>query len=103
MAASRPQTAPAKSDEGKAEEGLQRRIVRREGLVRSTGSIQAPTYYELLNPDNRKTINYLHTDALGLEMKDYRGRRIVVTGEELIDPRWPKTPVIEVEKLQLIP
>ena len=88
----------------KAEETLVRRVVRREGLVRSTASIQAPTYYELLNPDNRKTINYLHNaDSLGINLKDYRGRRIVVTGEEAIDPRWPKTPVIEVETLELIP
>ena len=88
----------------KAEETLVRRVVRREGLVRSTASIQAPTYYELLNPDNRKTINYLHNaDSLGINLKDYRGRRIVVTGEEAIDPRWPKTPVIEVDSLELIP
>jgi hypothetical protein len=87
----------------KPEEGPIRRVVRREGLVRSTTSIQAPTYYELLNPDNRKTINYLHADKLGVNLKDYRGRRIVVTGEEAIDPRWPKTPVIDVETLELIP
>ncbi len=93
-----PATAQTPPDE------LVRRVVRREGLVRSTVSIQAPTYYELLNPENRKTINYLHTDNLhDIDLKDYRGRRIVVTGEEAIDPRWPKTPVIEVEKLELIP
>lgn len=85
-----------------ATEASSRRIVRREGLVRSTISIQAPTYYELLSPANRKTINYLHTAKLGLDLKDYRGRQIVVTGEEAIDPRWPRTPVIEVETLELI-
>lgn len=85
------------------EQALQRRVVRREGLVRSTASIQAPTYYELLSPETRKTMNYLHTENLGISLKDYRGRRIVVTGEEAIDPRWPKTPVIEVETLELIP
>jgi uncharacterized protein YgiM (DUF1202 family) len=86
-----------------ATESSSRRIVRREGLVRSTVSIQAPTYYELLSPANRKTINYLHTEKLGLDLKDYRGRQIVVTGEEAIDPRWPRIPVIEVETLELIP
>lgn len=88
---------------GAPEEAPIKRIVRREGLVRSTVSIQAPTYYELLNPKNRKTINYLHTPSNDIRLKDYRGRRIVVTGEEAIDPRWPKTPVIEVETLELIP
>jgi hypothetical protein len=87
----------------KPEEAPIKRIVRREGLVRSTVSIQAPTYYELLNPQNRKTINYLHTPTSDVHLKDYRGRRIVVTGEEAIDPRWPRTPVIEVESLELIP
>jgi SH3-like domain-containing protein len=98
-------STPAAAPVAKAtpEDGLVRRVVRREGLVRSTTSIQAPTYYELLNPDNRKTINYLHTDKLDVNLKDYRGRRIIVTGEEAIDPRWPKTPVIEVEHLELIP
>jgi uncharacterized protein YgiM (DUF1202 family) len=102
-ASARAELPVPKADEAKPGEGLERRIVRREGLVRSTASIQAPTYYELLNPDNRRTINYLHTDALGLKLNDYRGRRIVVTGEEAIDPRWPRTPVIEVQSLQLIP
>ena len=32
-----------------------------------------------------------------------RGRRVVVTGEELIDPRWPKTPVLAVETIELTP
>lgn len=87
---------------GATEQAASRRIVRREGLVRSTVSIQAPTYYELLSPANRKTVNYLHTEKLGLDLKDYRGKQIVVTGEEAIDPRWPRTPVIEVETLELI-
>jgi uncharacterized protein YraI len=95
--------APVVSTLVKPEETLLRRVVRREGLVRSTTSIQAPTYYELLNPDNHKTINYLHTTGLEVNLKDYRGRRIVVTGEEAIDPRWPKTPVIEVQTLELVP
>lgn len=78
-----------------------RRIVRREGIVRSTFSIQAPTYFELISPETRKTINYLHDPSQMFSLKDYKGRRIVVTGEEGIDKRWPNTPVIEVETLEL--
>ena len=85
------------------EEAKIRRIVRREGIVRSTVSIQAPTYYELLSPENRKTINYLHTEKLDVDLDKYRGRRIIVTGEEAVDSHWPRTPVIEVETLELIP
>jgi hypothetical protein len=87
----------------KSEEAPVPRVVRREGIVRSTVSIQAPTFYELLSPQNRKTINYLHTDKVGLKLKDYRGRTIIVTGEESIDRRWPSTPIIEVQTLELIP
>jgi uncharacterized protein YgiM (DUF1202 family) len=79
------------------------RVVRREGIVHGTLSIQAPSYYELLSPQNHKTINFLHTEKPDLKLKDYRGRRIIVTGEEAIDPRWPNTPLIEVQTLELIP
>jgi uncharacterized protein YraI len=85
----------------KASSELPTRIVRREGIVRSTVSIQAPTYYELLNPDNRRTMNFLHAEKTGFKLKDYLGRRIVVTGQEAIDPRWPRTPVIEAETLEV--
>jgi SH3-like domain-containing protein len=81
----------------------QRRIVRREGIVRSTISIQAPTYFELISPETRKTINYLHNSDPDIRLKDFRGRTIVVTGEEGIDPRWPKIPVIEIETLHFAP
>lgn len=103
MALPEPAQRPATLVTEAKTEQPRRRIVRREGLVRSTISIQAPTYYELLSPANRKTINYLHTESLGIDLKDYRGRKIVVSGEEGIDPRWPRTPVIEVETLELIP
>ncbi len=85
------------------EEPLPRRLVRREGIVRSTVSIQAPTYYELVSPETRKTINYLHAEKSGLKLKPYKGKRILVTGEEGIDQRWPNTPVIEIETLELAP
>ena len=100
----KPSTTPA------SPETPPKRIVRREGVVRGTVSIQAPTYYELVGPDSSRVINYLHLndailEKLGTsirEFKDYKGRSIVVTGEEGIDPRWPSTPVIEVETLKLV-
>ncbi len=36
-------------------------------------------------------------------LKDFRGQRIVVTGEEQLDERWPNTPVIYVDSLQAVP
>jgi hypothetical protein len=80
-----------------------KRIVRREGLVRGTRSIQAPTYFELVNLETGKIINYLHTDDPALKLNSFRGKKIVVVGEEGIDPRWPNTPLIEIQAIDLAP
>jgi uncharacterized protein YraI len=80
-----------------------KRIVRREGLVRATTSIQAPTWYELVNAETKKRINYLFGDNLEINLKDYRGQRVVVSGEELIDSRWPNTPIMDLQSLDVLP
>ena len=85
------------------EEPPPKRIVSREGIVRRTASIQAPTYFELQNRDTGKIINYLHTGKIDLKLDALKGRKILVTGEEAIDERWPNVPVIEVETLRLVP
>jgi hypothetical protein len=80
-----------------------KRIVRREGIVRATASIQAPTWYELVNAETKKRINYLFGDSLEINLKDYRGQRVVVSGEELIDSRWPNTPIMDLQSLDVLP
>jgi hypothetical protein len=80
-----------------------RRIVRREGIVRSTISVQAPTWYELVHPETKKTIDYLHGEKMGLKLKPFKGQKVIVSGEELIDPRWPNTPILEIETLDFAP
>ena len=91
-----PATAPA------AEEPPPKRIVQREGIVRGTTSIQAPTHYALISPDTGKTINYLYTTSRFLDLSRYKGLRIIVTGEEGLDERWPNTPVITIQKIQVL-
>jgi uncharacterized protein YgiM (DUF1202 family) len=95
---------------------LPKRIVKREGIVSRTVSIQAPTYFELESIDTGRTINYLHApEEIQIDPKtkkkrvvslinldEYLGKRIVVTGEEVIDKRWKKTPVIEIETIDLV-
>jgi hypothetical protein len=78
-----------------------KRVVTREGVVRRSVSIQAPTYFVLESADTGRAINYLFSTNVAL--KDFRGHRIQVTGEELLDERWPNTPVIAVEKLEAVP
>ncbi len=86
----------------KEEEPLPPRIVQREGIVRGTVSIQAPTKFELVSPDNGRAINYLHTTARDLDLARYKGFRIVVTGEEALDERWRNTPVITIQRIQVL-
>ncbi len=79
-----------------------KRIVQREGIVRGTFSIQAPTKYELISPDNHRTINYLFSDSPDLDLSRYKGLRIIITGEEGLDERWRNTPVITIQKIQVL-
>ena len=80
-----------------------KKIVSREGLLKGSFSIQAPTYFELRSLDTGKTINYVFSPSASLLLKDYKGQRIIVTGEELLDERWQHTPVIIVDALQVVP
>jgi hypothetical protein len=78
------------------------RIVEREGIVRRTFSIIAPTSFELVNPDTGRTVNYLYTSSKELDLSRYKGLHIIVTGEEALDERWKNTPVITIQKIQVL-
>jgi len=84
------------------EEPPPKRIVQREGIVRGTVSIQAPSHFGLVNPDNGKLINYLYTTSPSLDLRRYKGLKVVVTGEEALEERWGTTPVITIEKIDLL-
>ena len=65
--------------------------------------------------DSGKVINYLHSPETmqevpeskklqavpDIDLEPYVGRRVIVTGEEFMDKRWKKTPVIEIEDIDL--
>jgi hypothetical protein len=91
-------TAPA----APLEEPPPKRIVQREGIVRGTFSIQAPTRFELASPDNRRTIDYLFTTSRDLDLSRYKGMRIIMTNEEALDERWQNTPVITIQRIQVL-
>ena len=81
----------------------EKRIVRREGQVRSTKfNIQAPTFFELVG-ERGKILNYISGEKGGFKLKDYKGLRVVITGEEGIDPRYPDRPLIEIETIEVAP
>ncbi len=74
----------------------------REGIVRGTVSIQAPSHFALYSPDNGRLMDYLWTKSINLDLRRYKGLRIVVTGEESLEERWGNTPVISIQKIQVI-
>jgi uncharacterized protein YgiM (DUF1202 family) len=78
------------------------RIVEHEGVVRGAFSIQAPSRYELVSPETKQPINYLFTTSTNLDLSRYKGMHIIVTGEEALDPRWKNTPVITIQRIQVL-
>jgi hypothetical protein len=86
-----------------AVEAPPKRVVSREGRVVISPSIQAPTEYALESVQTHRLINFLHSEEAGIKMKIYGGKKVIVTGEELIDIRWTNTPILEVESIHLVP
>jgi hypothetical protein len=78
------------------------RTVSHEGIVRPTVSIQAPTKYGLHSKENGRLINYLYSPSAALEMSRYAGLHIIVSGQEGLDERWLKTPVLTIQKIYVV-
>jgi hypothetical protein len=96
------------------------RIVTREGKIkrRIFRSPKAPSRFELLN-ENGRTINYLYSSDSGpLKAADgedgepitferlmsmLRNRKVILTGIEAVDPRWPSLPLLDVRTLKTLP
>lgn len=95
-------TTPEPQPEPEPEEPLPPRIVEREGYVRGTVSIQAPTEYGLVSLTNKRLVNYLESPSIELDLARYKGMHVIVSGEESIDPRWPNTPVIIIQRILVI-
>ena len=95
------------------------RIVTREGKIkrRFFRSPKAPSRYELVD-ENGRTLNYLFSSedgplkvaddgdepiTFGRLMNMLRNRKVVLTGVEAVDPRWPSLPLLDVRTLKTIP
>jgi uncharacterized protein YgiM (DUF1202 family) len=78
------------------------RIVSHEGVVAYTASPNAPTDFKLYDPDTFEIVDYLYTTAKDLDLKRYVNMRIIVTGVEGLDARWQDTPVITIERIQVL-
>jgi uncharacterized protein YgiM (DUF1202 family) len=78
------------------------RIVQHEGVVCGVTSLIAPTEYKLYDPATGNNIDFLHTTSTNLNLGRYVNMRVIVTGEEGLDERWKDTPVITIQRIQVI-
>jgi hypothetical protein len=76
--------------------------VTREGFVRRTYNVQTPTIYELHDIQSGKLMDYLDPQT-GADFKIFVGTRVIVKGPEGVDARWPRTPVLTVQTVDLMP
>lgn len=83
------------------EDGEARRVIR-EGIVVRTWSPKSPTHFALEDTRTGRVIHFLYPADTGLDLKPYKGRRIRVTGPELMDKRWSRTSMIRIETLELL-
>lgn len=81
---------------------VQRKVIR-EGRVVYSRSVQAPTKFALESLETHRLVNYLHTEQPGLKLDAFKGRKVTVDGEELLDARWRTTPILEVEDIRVVP
>jgi hypothetical protein len=77
--------------------------VTREGFVRKALNVQAPTDYELRDVTSKTVIEYLQPDPQDKAFNKYNGARVLVTGSEWLDPRWPKTPILRIQTVDISP
>lgn len=98
-----PTPAPAEPESPPAPIETVRKVVSREGILKGSVSIQAPTYFALRSLDTGRTIDYVFSPSTNLMLKEFKGQRVIVTGEEVLDERWQNTPVLVVDSLQTVP
>jgi uncharacterized protein YgiM (DUF1202 family) len=78
------------------------RIVSHEGVVAYTISLKAPSNFKLYDPSTFETVDYLYTTAPNLDLNRYVNMRIIVTGAEGLDERWPNTPIITIQRIEVL-
>lgn len=95
-------TRPAQLRPALNSEDLQSaRQVIREGLVRGTLSLRSPSDWALINLENNRTMNFLWSPEYQLELGKLAGERVVIQGQEYVDRRWPKTPILKVTRIMV--
>ena len=79
------------------------RMVTREGFVHRAHNIQAPAGFELHDIKTGEMIEYLQPAPGQKKFKIFVGTRVRITGPEFLDPSWPRTPILHVQTVDLMP
>lgn len=77
------------------------RKVFREGIVRRDLHVNTPSYFNLEDRYSGEKIAFLVANEQKFELWRYIGSRVILSGEEFLDDRWKRTPIIKVETLDL--
>lgn len=79
------------------------RIITRDGFVHRAWNIQAPAGYELHDIKTGVLTEYLQPPAGDKKFKAFVGTRVRITGTEYLDPGFPRTPVLQIQSVDLMP
>lgn len=78
------------------------RIVSHEGIVGTVGSLVAPTDYKLYDQSTKADIDFLYPISKDLDLGRLVDADVIVTGEEGVDQRWPNTPIMAIQSIQVV-
>jgi uncharacterized protein YraI len=78
------------------------RIIQHEGIVGPVGSIVAPTDYKLYDLSTKQDIDFLYPISKDLDLSRLVDADVIVTGEEGVDQRWPNTPIMAIQSIQVV-
>jgi hypothetical protein len=79
------------------------RTVTIEGFVHHAYNIQAPAGFELHDIKTGVLTEYLQPPPGDKKFKMFVGTRVRLTGTEFLDPEWPRTPILHIESVDLMP
>lgn len=77
------------------------RKVFREGIVRRDLHVNTPSYFSLEDRYSAEKIAFLIANEQKFELWRYVGSRVIISGEEFLDDRWKRVPIIKIETLDL--
>jgi uncharacterized protein YraI len=78
------------------------RIIQHEGIVGPVGSLVAPTDYKLYDQSTKQDIDFLYPISKDLDLSKLVDADVIVTGEEGVDQRWPNTPIMAIQSIQVV-